>query len=922
MGRVDGQKEASYFGDIQEWARLVVARAGEQGQERGNNVRTLFKQLAVVEGAGSVLGVLGWSFSEAVKTRQQWWRLDKTSEWERVTVVEFFSSPTAAWQTVANSELPVFSTQVPPAKDTRERANFDRTVIAGWGDDQFGVSRECTVLNWREMQRAGYSSCVVEEAKRGMQVVLTKAPKPFMAGGDKRGHYPAIWPLETELAAIEAANKNPAGGPIVEGPLSYVPRLVASAIAVKKLKAGEWTYRVCFDHAGSGANDCMEHQECILPTIDSLARLMTSEGWIIKKDGKSAFVHHPIGSDIADLFGQVRLGGGGVFRRRLMDFGSRVAPATCQRFAQETVRLMWAKRVRMIIFVDDHALAGRNQQETRAAEELVDENARRIGYRFDPGKREEGQVVVILGVEMSTIGKGVARLPPAKVTSYCNNIDEWLKQPAGTMETLASLCGRLNFTSPFIRSSATRLMNLFRDLWSEFVLQEDETGGDGSAWILLSAFSLENQGTVMRKTLRGRVQQVWVQKEKHKLWDKHSRVSLSQESIQDLRWWRTALRDKNGQCLHLQDEIHKGRWNSQIDFGTDKYMDIHQSTRGAVPIVTSDASRTESAAHGGFYVCGSKWRIDFSETDRQKHIADLELEAAIRGIQTVAESRVTEEDGRLLLRCDNMSVVGMMNRGCSPVSRMNQELQVFFDWCESHKIEIRTKYIPTKENTIADALSRRSKDHTPDAGVLVLSERTEKWLEMKCREQLGEEQPQQQQQHGGDTKMRIFPGSQRERPGEVMRRKWVAWGKEWEWMWSKGFRVWIPSFDEVGPCLAEASRRGQGVIVLVPADKVAHSRRWWHDYASLATNRWILAHGETHLWSLHTIVSSSASTGLGDWRPMQEITMEAWVFRSKLTPTVEAEMESTEAQGTMLMATLSRPNSRHRWSRDNESQRR
>lgn len=183
-------------------------------------------------------------------------------------------------------------------------------------------------------------------------------------------------------------------------------------------------YRVCADHRKTGVNDVLQEREVLLPRIDDFIALLSS-GWIMRKrDARTCFAHHHIPAGIAEIWGTVRVAGGGFYRRREMDFGTSIGPAVCMAVASELRRLLRARGVSGEVFMDDWLLTARDEQNLELYSSTMNEMAEMINYNFDERKEETGDTIVLLGLLLSSIGDGWISLPEAKVAGRLNHATE------------------------------------------------------------------------------------------------------------------------------------------------------------------------------------------------------------------------------------------------------------------------------------------------------------------------------------------------------------------------------------------------------------------------------------------------------------------------------------------------------------------
>lgn len=824
---------------------------------------------------------------EGVQLESQRWRLNSNRPFHTIKVVHFFGRE-GSWaerNQPRGGGLPIWSCQVPPAMaSVEQRRDFDAAKVAGWEEDIFGIHLPARAMDWEAMKRIGMSERVVREMREGMQGQFAYNVEPFIFGGEEQGHYRKTRDNQAALVAVEqkVMRKTPVGGDAAEGPLNYRPWVCVPYHAVPKKDS----FRLARDQAATGVNDSLEDQECRMPTIDDFFTLLVSDGIIIKRDGKNAFMHFPIGGVLANVFGFVSLSDGGMWRARAMDFGTKIAPAVCMRWAWEMVRVLSIARVPLIIFMDDWCGAAKNAEDAERCKREMSLRADQIKYVFDEQKEETGDEVVVLGVLTDCKGVGRASLPQDKVTKYVQQIDEWVHKRQGTMRELAQLVGRMNFAAMWVRTAASKLPPLFESLYGICRLEETETEGhkmqdegdetEMTEW-RMQAFShnYERQATQTRtttrggevggfprSTLRGHIKEIFVNEHTHQ-WMPDKLVQLSDEAHRSLQQLRRDIIERNGISLHLDDETHKGRWRQQRHFGPHLKIDMDQKTVGGVRVITTDAAREPRFSCGGWIAGDVSGQVTFTDSDRMEWIHMLELKTAIRAIKLLAPTLVTEKERRILVRCDNSVVVACLSRGYSGVRELNRMMEDLFEWLEEQNIELKAIYIPTDLNNIADALSRYASE--PSSRTLALSTSCSFWM--------------QQLQWRRSAAVRAYPGGEWEEVAAVVTRRQSALNKSWQEISEQGWNVLVPLFDEIEQCLEGCVRRQKGatlVIVVVPRDQKARQQSWWRRFHALASHREEIPAEMSMVKMARAKWWSSDREEWGRWLDGQLQEMEAW----------------------------------------------
>lgn len=113
-------------------------------------------------------------------------------------------------------------------------------------------------------------------------------------------------------------------------------------------------------------------------------------------------------------------------------------------------------------------------------------------------------------------------------------------------------------------------------------------------------------------------------------------------------------------------------------------------TVGGVPVITTDAAAEGSGdgkfARGGWWCGRMSWSLEFVGEHKMEHINAMELRTAIWAVKTVAKA--VENDGRVLVRIDNMTAKSIINKGASSSSHLNTLAAELMDWSWENGIEV------------------------------------------------------------------------------------------------------------------------------------------------------------------------------------------------------------------------------------------
>lgn len=154
-----------------------------------------------------------------------------------------------------------------------------------------------------------------------------------------------------------------------------------------------------------------------------------------------------------------------------------------------------------------------------------------------------------------------------------------------------------------------------------------------------------------------------------------TKIHITDEARQDIQWWI-------------------GNINNSYKCIKNDLFDL---------TLTTDASTTGWGAE-----CkGIKTRGFWNSTEAMLHINVLELLAIFNGLKAL----VSKSSKRILCRTDNTTAIAYINRygGCRSKEAHLIAKQIW-QYCEKHKIVIFASYINTKDNFVADKLSREKLD--------------------------------------------------------------------------------------------------------------------------------------------------------------------------------------------------------------------
>ena len=162
----------------------------------------------------------------------------------------------------------------------------------------------------------------------------------------------------------------------------------------------------------------------------------------------------------------------------------------------------------------------------------------------------------------------------------------------------------------------------------------------------------------------------------------HHHIKLSSGFFKDLEMWKQFIINWNGASFFLSS-----------DWVNSEFLEFHTDASG-------------SLGYGGIFGTRwfqGKWEPHQCLGQHEISIAWQELFAIVVACQLWGESL---QNKRIILHCDNESVVNIINSKRSRISRVMDLLRHLTLLTLQHNLYIRAQHIPGKHNEIADSLSR------------------------------------------------------------------------------------------------------------------------------------------------------------------------------------------------------------------------
>ena len=263
--------------------------------------------------------------------------------------------------------------------------------------------------------------------------------------------------------------------------------------------------RLVLDHTGSGLNDLLQTIPFSNTTFNDLIALVEENDFVAITDINHYFNMFPLARNARRLFAfQVE---SQIFVCVTCSFGGKPTPAFCLTFSAEFVHWFRSEGIKATMMTDDIALVGSDEALAVDARTRVEAMLTSIGFSFSDEKRQLGQQVTYLGVNIDT-SRMVTSISVEKaicagkiLTSLTSRLIDTSIPKSHVLSELSSVAGLLNFFAetlqpgrlhirsswcykselclpPHAATSKSNLPRLLSDLsWWHNVLSTWSTGG-------------------------------------------------------------------------------------------------------------------------------------------------------------------------------------------------------------------------------------------------------------------------------------------------------------------------------------------------------------------------------------------------------------------------------------------------------------
>ena len=373
-------------------------------------------------------------------------------------------------------------------------------------------------------------------------------------------------------------------------------------------------------------NKYIKSEHFKMESIQQVKSLVQQGNFMITIDLKDAYfmiaVHAPLRKFLRFRWDNV------LFEFQVVPFGLKTAQRLFTKLMKPVVSHLRHTSMKVVIYLDDLLLISQSRAECREQAAYILHMFSSLGLMLNWKKSQ-----LIPATQTKFLGHIIdsqemtLSLPGSKIDSLVEMCTWMAENPVQPAETLASLIGKMNATAEDVVPAPV----FFRALQADLI-----------------------QSVRIDPTYQ-------------------SLVSLSQDSLQELQWWKHCLRQYNGKPIVIP--------HPQLT-------------------ITSDASTQGWGAHCQFGQTGGRW----TQVEGSNHINYLELLAAFLALQAFARDKA---DCQIMLRLDNTTALAhIKHKGGTRTGSLTQLAVDMWKWCLARNIILTASHVPGVDNIIADQHSR------------------------------------------------------------------------------------------------------------------------------------------------------------------------------------------------------------------------
>lgn len=377
-------------------------------------------------------------------------------------------------------------------------------------------------------------------------------------------------------------------------------------------------------------NNYVETIHFKMETLQTALNLLQKGDYLVSVDLKDAYfsipIYHQQRKYLRFLWKNQR------YEFQCLPFGLKSAPRIFTKCTKPVMSALRSRGHRGIIYIDDSLWMAKTAQAVKETGSTVVNIFQQAGFQINEKKSslQPTQLITFLGYVIDTVQMTVS-LPREKVQQILKEIQNLLLQIQPKIRSVAHVIG-----------------------------------------LLVSAFPAVYQGPLHYRYLERDKTKALLQVQSYQ-----GKMTISSESIMELKWWIQNLETHNGKPVQFQDPTI---------------------------VITTDASKKGWGGEMNQHRVSGRW----SSEETQFHINFLELKAVQFLLMTLANQVYGQN---IQIQVDNKTAVAYLNHmGGTHSTSMNTLAKEIWEWAIVRKIHLTAVHIPGVENTNADFLSQHFMD--------------------------------------------------------------------------------------------------------------------------------------------------------------------------------------------------------------------
>lgn len=339
---------------------------------------------------------------------------------------------------------------------------------------------------------------------------------------------------------------------------------------------------------------------------------------------------------------------GKVYRYRCLPFGLTSAPRVFTKMIRPFAAYLRSRGVRMVVYLDDILILAKSHAESVRHTKLVTDTLKKFGFLINLSKSS-------LQPKQQVIFLGnMVNSQKMELTVPIKKLKRFLKETRQVLRL--SEAGRV-ITLRKLAGIIGKLNSLSQALES----------------VRLHLTGLHR---ALRYGLRHRTKDGWA-----------SPILLKGQALNDLKWWKESSLEWNGKTL-LPLKIHR-----------TLYTDASDSGYGGI-VLDRTGQRAEHTCRGFWNRQEEKESINWREMMAVKRLVDAGLD------------HLSWKNMNIEIYVDNVSTMFILNKGDSKAEHLSRLASQLLKRCHSMHVKLILRYVPGVLNTVADRLSRWTRDRS------------------------------------------------------------------------------------------------------------------------------------------------------------------------------------------------------------------